>query len=53
MKKKTYKKSFIQGSITAEFIGNSIAKHQTKTSIGAHNILGQVPMKLTENSSSY
>jgi len=42
-KTKPIKKSFIQGSITAEFIGNSIAKHQTKTSIGAHNIfLGQV-----------
>lgn len=37
------KKSFVQGAISAEFIGNSIAKHQTKTSIGAHNIfLGQV-----------
>jgi len=31
-----------EGAISAEFIGNSIAKHQTKTSIGAHNIfLGQ------------
>ncbi len=43
MEKKTKKKSFIQGAIAAEFIGNSIAKHQSKTSIGAHNIfLGQV-----------
>ncbi len=34
---------FIKGAITAEFIGNSIAKHQSKTSIGAHQIfLGQV-----------
>ncbi|HEX9825203.1 MAG TPA: molybdenum cofactor biosynthesis protein MoaE [Flavobacteriaceae bacterium] len=34
---------FIEGSISSEFIGQSIAKHQTKTSIGAHNIfLGQV-----------
>jgi molybdopterin synthase catalytic subunit len=34
---------FIQGAISAEFIGNSIAKHQSKTSIGAHQIfLGQV-----------
>ena len=42
-KSKSIKKSFIQGPIAAEFIGNSIAKHQTKTSIGAHNIfLGQV-----------
>jgi molybdopterin synthase catalytic subunit len=40
---KGHKSSFIQGQITAEFIGNSIAKHQSKTSIGAHNIfLGQV-----------
>jgi molybdopterin synthase catalytic subunit len=40
---KPIKKSFVQGPISAEFIGNSIAKHQTKTSIGAHNIfLGQV-----------
>lgn len=41
MKKK--KTIFIEGAISAEFIGNSIAKHQTKTSIGAHDIfLGQV-----------
>jgi molybdopterin synthase catalytic subunit len=40
---KGHKSSFLQGQITAEFIGNSIAKHQSKTSIGAHNIfLGQV-----------
>lgn len=40
---KQKKSSFIQGQISAEFIGNSIAKHQSKTSIGAHNIfLGQV-----------
>jgi molybdopterin synthase catalytic subunit len=43
MEKKAIKKSFVQGAIAAEFIGNSIAKHQSKTSIGAHNIfLGQV-----------
>lgn len=37
------KASFVQGAIAAEFIGNSIEKHQSKTSIGAHNIfLGQV-----------
>ncbi|NCO63722.1 MAG: molybdenum cofactor biosynthesis protein MoaE [Flavobacteriales bacterium] len=37
------KSVFIQGAISSEFIGKSIAKHQTKTSIGAHNIfLGQV-----------
>lgn len=40
---KPKKSSFIHGAITSEFIGNSIAKHQTKTTIGAHNIfLGQV-----------
>ena len=43
METKPKKKSFVQGAISAEFIGNSIAKHQSKTSIGAHNIfLGQV-----------
>lgn len=37
------KNVFKEGAITSEFIGNSIYKHQTKTSIGAHNIfLGQV-----------
>jgi molybdopterin synthase catalytic subunit len=40
---KTKKTSFILGPITVDFIGNSIAKHQSKTTIGAHNIfLGQV-----------
>lgn len=43
MADKKPKSVFIQGAITSDFIGNSIAKHQTKTSIGAHNIfLGQV-----------
>ncbi|WP_299098274.1 molybdenum cofactor biosynthesis protein MoaE [uncultured Winogradskyella sp.] len=37
------KKVFINGPITPAFIANSIEKHQTKHSIGAHNIfLGQV-----------
>ena len=40
MSKKTV---FIQGPISSEFIGQSIAKHQSKMTIGAHNIfLGQV-----------
>ena len=40
MSKKTV---FIEGPISSEFIGQSIAKHQSKTTIGAHNIfLGQV-----------
>lgn len=43
MKDRNPKNVFIKGAISAEFIGNSIAKHQSKTSIGAHNIfLGQV-----------
>ena len=46
---KPKKSSFIQGQITSDFIGNSIAKHQTKTSIGAHNIfLGQVRADVIE-----
>ncbi len=37
------KNVFKDGAITSEFIGESIAKHQSKTTIGAHNIfLGQV-----------
>ncbi|MEP0266624.1 molybdenum cofactor biosynthesis protein MoaE [Dokdonia sp.] len=41
--KTTYKNVFKQGPISSEFIGTSIAKHQSKTQIGAHNIfLGQV-----------
>jgi len=43
MNDKKIKNVFIEGAISSEFIGRSIAKHQTKTSIGAHNIfLGQV-----------
>lgn len=43
MKDHKPKNVFKEGPISAEFIGNSIAKHQSKTSIGAHNIfLGQV-----------
>ena len=43
MEKTKLKNVFVQGAISSEFIGNSIAKHQTKTTIGAHNIfLGQV-----------
>jgi len=37
------KNVFREGAISSEFIGNAIAKHQSKTSIGAHQIfLGQV-----------
>lgn len=40
---KPKKSSFIFGAISSEFISYSIDKHQSKTTIGAHNIfLGQV-----------
>ncbi|MDX1363598.1 molybdenum cofactor biosynthesis protein MoaE [Arenibacter latericius] len=40
---KKKKNVFVQGAISPEFIANSIAKHQSKTTIGAHDIfLGQV-----------
>ena len=40
---KKVKNVFRQGAITPEFIAESIAKHQSKTQIGAHDIfLGQV-----------
>lgn len=43
---------FIQGPISSEFIGQSIAKHQSKTTIGAHNIfLGQVRADQIEGNS--
>ncbi|MEY3237662.1 MAG: hypothetical protein RI883_1763 [Bacteroidota bacterium] len=40
---KALKNCFKQGAISAQFIGDSIAKHQSKKTIGAHQIfLGQV-----------
>ena len=43
MSDKKPKNVFKEAAISSEFIGESIAKHQSKTSIGAHNIfLGQV-----------
>lgn len=40
---KPYKNVFREGAISSDFIANSIAKHQSKTGIGAHTIfLGQV-----------
>jgi molybdopterin synthase catalytic subunit len=43
MKEKKLKNIFVQGAIDPAFIGESIAKHQTKTNIGGHSIfLGQV-----------
>lgn len=47
---KKIKNVFRQGAISSDFIGNSIAKHQSKTLIGAHNIfLGQVRADEIEN----
>ena len=44
------KSVFIHSSISPQFVGESIAKHQTKTSIGAHEIfLGQVRSDIIEN----
>ncbi|MEJ2162074.1 MAG: molybdenum cofactor biosynthesis protein MoaE [Robiginitalea sp.] len=43
MKTKKKINLFVDGAITPEYIANSIAKHQSKTDIGAHDIfLGQV-----------
>lgn len=43
MKERKAKNVFMDGAISSQFIGESIAKHQSKTTIGAHNIfLGQV-----------
>jgi len=43
MEKNKIKNVFLKGAITPGFIADSIAKHQSKTTIGAHNIfLGQV-----------
>lgn len=43
MKNDKIKNVFKEGAISSAFIGEAIAKHQSKTQIGAHNIfLGQV-----------
>ena len=43
MKEKKPKNIFVQGSIPASFIADSIEKHKSKTDIGGHSIfLGQV-----------
>ena len=43
------KNVFKEGAISTEFIAKSIANHQTKTNIGAHNIfLGQVRADIIE-----
>ena len=46
---KKVKKVFIEGAISPEKIANSIAHHQVKTNIGAHDIfLGQVRADIIE-----
>ena len=43
MTEKKHKNIFVQGAISSSFIADSIQKHSTKTTIGAHSIfLGQV-----------
>lgn len=50
MKDKKPKNVFKEGAISSEFIATSIVKHQSKTSIGAHNIfLGQVRADTIDN----
>ncbi len=54
MSNKKPKNVFIEGAISSEFIGNSIAKHQAKTNIGAHNIfLGQVRADIVNEKTIY
>ncbi|MCB9195494.1 MAG: molybdenum cofactor biosynthesis protein MoaE [Flavobacteriales bacterium] len=50
MEKKKVKTVFIEGAISPERIANSIAHHQVKTNIGAHDIfLGQVRADIIED----
>lgn len=43
------KNAFVNGAISVDFIANCIAKHQSKTGIGAHDIfLGQVRADVIE-----
>ena len=50
MKERKPKNIFMQGSIPASFIAESIQKHSTQTGIGAHSIfLGQVRSDVIEN----
>jgi len=45
-----YKNVFVKGPVSPEFIGESIAKHSSKTGIGAHDIfLGQVRMDVIDD----
>ena len=50
MKERKPKNIFMQGSIPASFIAESIQKHSTQTGIGGHSIfLGQVRSDVIEN----
>lgn len=49
MSEKKVKNIFVDGAIPANFIADSIAKHQSKTGIGGHSIfLGQVRADIVE-----
>ena len=49
MTERKFKNIFVDGPITASFIGDSIQKHKTKTEIGGHSIfLGQVRADIIE-----
>lgn len=50
MNSKKAKNIFVNGPINPSFISESIARHSTKTDIGAHNIfLGQVRKDIIDN----
>lgn len=50
MTDKKHKNIFVQGAISSAFIADSIQKHSTKTTIGAHSIfLGQVRSDIINN----
>lgn len=52
MEPKKVKNCFIEGPISSTFIGESIGKHQSKTTIGAHQIfLGQVRKDIIDSKS--
>ena len=51
MPEKKIRNIFIQGRISADFIADSIARHQSKTDIGGHSIfLGQVRADILDGS---
>ena len=51
MEEKKIKKVFVDGSISPQFVGDSIANHSTKVDIGAHSIfLGQIRNDTIQNS---